>query len=57
MNKLESLRLEVDSRRRTVAKLGKKVGGEGRRFWGHVGVAGSAAGLRKFLAFPASAAG
>lgn len=25
MNKLESLRLEVDSRRRTVAKLGKKV--------------------------------
>lgn len=27
MNKLESLRLEVDSRRRTVAKLGKKVGG------------------------------
>lgn len=26
MNKLESLRLEVDSRRRTVARLGKKVG-------------------------------
>ena len=26
MNKLESLRLEVDSRRRTVGKLGKKVG-------------------------------
>ena len=25
MNKLESLRLEVDSRRRTVGRLGKKV--------------------------------
>ncbi len=32
MNKLESLRLEVDSRRRTVAKLGKKVGTPGAAF-------------------------
>jgi hypothetical protein len=37
MNKLESLRLEVDSRRRTVARLGKKVG------QGWCGVAGPAA--------------
>lgn len=31
MNKLEALRLEVDSRRRTVAKLGRKVDGQRAR--------------------------
>ena len=42
MNKLESLRLEVDSRRRTVGKLGKKVRGWALAVWVFVWAVGGA---------------